>query len=89
MSTTPRLEKEAGVEETKQAAGGPAEPTGKPSKKERDAMKYDEKLAARGLKLVRFVVPLKLWDRFIAERCRERGPNVLFIDWLREQVGEK
>ena len=66
---------------------------GRPSRKVRRTMKYEEKLAERGLKLVRFTVPLPLWDAFIEKKCwpvgcgQSKRPNDLFIDWLREQVG--
>ena len=50
-------------------------------------MKYEEKLSAKGLRFVRFVVPLDLWDHFIAEKCQRVKPNDLFIEWLREQGG--
>lgn len=55
-----------------------------PEAKKRQEMKYDARLAARGLRLVRFVVPIPLWEKFLAMRCGTESPNVVFTKLLEE-----
>ena len=82
MKVKPEAE---GAQEKKSEEAEPAK-TSKTAKRAKQRQKYRERLRENGKEWVTFIVPLDLWQRFVAEKCQGVKPNDLFISWLKEQT---
>lgn len=83
---------DSGVVRQRQAAYAQAEAKPAPVAKTPRKLGYQERLELQGRRLVQFVVPIELWNRFLELRCDgglDGVPNRKFIAWLEEQTRQE
>jgi hypothetical protein len=72
--------------EEKPKGDTPRDPNSKTSKRIAAWKAKRAQMRADGLRRVDFVIDRALWNQFLALRCGEIKPNVLFGAWIQSEV---